>query len=113
MSNDGETQNYILDSSEIDNSSHVALSNISTPNDVLRRRSTKRTSTTNMSKQRRVQAPPKSPKRIPQWLWIIIAKSLGIKTTPNEKPVLSGILYLLTLASAGCKNYIVFELFII
>jgi len=101
MSNNGETQNYILDSSEIDNSSHVVLSNISTPNDKLRRRSTKRTSKTNMSKQRRVQAPPKSPKRIPQWLWIIIAKSLGIKTSPNEKPVLSGILYFITLASAG------------
>ena len=106
MSNNGETQNYILNSNEIDSSSHVALSNISTPNDVMRRRSNKRLSTANMSKQRRVQAPPKSPKRIPQWLWIIIAKSLGIKTTPNEKPVLSGILYLITLASAGCKNYI-------
>ena len=101
-----DPQNSILDDSEIDNSTHVVLRNIASTDDVLRRRTRKVTSPVSVSKQQRSQTPPKSPKRIPQWLWIIVAKSLGIKTTPNEKPYLSSILHLITLGSAGCKLFI-------
>ena len=95
-----EQPDSILDNG--DYSSHVVLSNIPSSNDVLRRRQSKGVPPAR-SNQRKAPAPPKSPKRIPQWLWIIIAKSLGIKTTPNEKPYLSSILHLITLGSAGCK----------
>ena len=45
----------------------------------------------------------KSPKRIPPWLWIIIAKSLGIRLKSGEKPFLSSLLHLLTFGSATRK----------
>lgn len=41
-----------------------------------------------------------SAKKIPYWLWIVIAKSLGIKLHPNDKPVLSAILHIATFGSA-------------
>ena len=44
-----------------------------------------------------------SSKRIPTWLWIIIAKSLGIRLKSGEKPFLSSVLHLLTFGSATCK----------
>ena len=34
-------------------------------------------------------------------LWIIIAKALGIKLHPNEKPITSAILHILTFGSAA------------
>jgi len=48
-----------------------------------------------------------SAKKIPYWLWIIIAKSLGIKLHPNDKPVISAILHIATFGSATalfCTN---------
>ncbi|XP_067010643.2 uncharacterized protein [Anabrus simplex] len=42
----------------------------------------------------------KQSKRLPYWLWYLIAKSLGIKLSPDEKPVLATILYILTITSA-------------
>jgi len=42
-----------------------------------------------------------SAKKIPYWLWIIIAKSLGIKLHPNDKPIISAILHILTFGSAA------------
>ncbi|XP_045115802.1 uncharacterized protein LOC123507183 isoform X1 [Portunus trituberculatus] len=39
-------------------------------------------------------------RRLPYWLWLIIAKSLGIKLHPNDKPILATVLYTLTFASA-------------
>ncbi len=38
-------------------------------------------------------------KPLPGWLWLIIAKSLGIKTHPADKPWLATILYCLMLTS--------------
>ena len=34
-------------------------------------------------------------------LWIIIAKALGIKLHPNEKPIISAVLHILTFGSAA------------
>jgi len=48
-----------------------------------------------------------SAKKIPFWLWIVIAKSLGIKLHPNDKPILSAVLHILTFGSATglfCTN---------
>lgn len=42
-----------------------------------------------------------SAKKIPYWLWIIIAKALGIKLHPNDKPIISAILHILTFGSAA------------
>lgn len=40
-------------------------------------------------------------------LWIIIAKALGIKLHPNEKPITSAILHILTFGSAaGTKDFV-------
>ncbi|KAJ9586175.1 hypothetical protein L9F63_020180, partial [Diploptera punctata] len=39
-------------------------------------------------------------RRLPYWLWYLIAKALGLKLTPNEKPICAIILYLSTLVSA-------------
>ncbi|XP_069705630.1 uncharacterized protein [Periplaneta americana] len=39
-------------------------------------------------------------RKIPFWLWYIIAKALGLKLSPNEKPICAIILYLLTFVSA-------------
>ena len=38
---------------------------------------------------------------MPYWLWFIIAKSLGIKLHPRDKPLLAIILHALTLFSGG------------
>jgi hypothetical protein len=48
-----------------------------------------------------VKGQTKQSKRIPFWLWVIIAKSLGILLHDKDKPVLAWILHLLTVASAG------------
>ncbi len=45
-------------------------------------------------------------KRLPPWLWITIAHSLGIRIHPNDKPILAIILYILTLISASGINFI-------
>lgn len=42
-----------------------------------------------------------SAKKIPYWLWIIIAKALGIKLHPNDKPIISAVLHILTFGSAA------------
>jgi len=42
-----------------------------------------------------------SAKKIPYWLWLIIAKILGIKLKPNEKPIISSVLHVLTFGSAA------------
>ena len=39
----------------------------------------------------------KQSRPLPRWLWYIIAKSLGIKTNPKDKPWFATILYILTL----------------
>eukprot|EP00092_Neocalanus_flemingeri_P002896 GFUD01003098.1.p1 GENE.GFUD01003098.1~~GFUD01003098.1.p1 ORF type:complete len:432 (-),score=56.95 GFUD01003098.1:61-1356(-) len=39
-------------------------------------------------------------RRIPNWLWIILAKSLGISSNSSEKPIFATILSLLTSVSA-------------
>nr|XP_054755055.1 uncharacterized protein LOC129261035 [Lytechinus pictus] len=39
----------------------------------------------------------KQSRPLPRWLWYIIAKSLGIKTHPKDKPWFATILYILTL----------------
>ena len=44
---------------------------------------------------------------IPPRLWLIIAKILGIKLKPNEKPIISSVLHVLTFGSAAalfCTN---------
>ena len=43
----------------------------------------------------------KHSKKMPYWLWFIIAKSLGIKLHPNDKPLISVILHAITLFSGG------------
>ncbi|XP_023337962.1 uncharacterized protein LOC111708736 [Eurytemora carolleeae] len=39
-------------------------------------------------------------KKIPYWLWVTIAKSLGIKLHEKDKPVISAVLHILTFGSA-------------
>ena len=48
-----------------------------------------------------VKGQTKQSKRIPYWLWIIIAKSLGIRLNSRDKPILAWILHLMTVVSAG------------
>lgn len=48
-----------------------------------------------------IKGQTKQSKRLPYWLWIIIAKCLGIKLRPNEKPVLSSILHILTMGTGA------------
>ena len=43
----------------------------------------------------------KQSKKMPYWLWFIIAKSLGIKLHPKDKPMLAILLHTITLFSAG------------
>ena len=78
---------------------HVVLTNIPSTKNKLRRRGNTRSSQSSKIQQ----SPDQSPKRIPPWLWNIIAKSLGIKTRAKEKPYLSSILHLLTFGSAMRK----------
>ena len=45
--------------------------------------------------------------KYPSRLWLIIAKILGIKLKPNEKPIISSVLHVLTFGSAAalfCTN---------
>jgi len=39
-------------------------------------------------------------KKIPYWLWVLIAKSLGIKLHDRDKPIVSAILHIFTFGSA-------------
>jgi len=48
-----------------------------------------------------VKGKTKQSKKIPYWLWYIIAKSLGIKLHPRDKPLLAIILHAITLFSGG------------
>jgi hypothetical protein len=48
-----------------------------------------------------VKGQTKQSKRIPLWLWLIIAKSLGIRLNAKDKPILAWALHLLTVISAG------------
>ena len=43
----------------------------------------------------------KQSRKIPHWLWIIIAKSLGIKLNSGEKPMVAIVLHAITLFSGG------------
>ena len=38
-------------------------------------------------------------RRLPHWLWVVIAKSLGIRLHAKDRPVVSAVLHVLTL---GC-----------
>ena len=100
------TQDVIFESTGRD-SSHVVLKDIPPTKNSLRRRTNTGISHSGKSQHRNNQLISRSPKRIPQWLWILIAKSLGIKSNPREKPYLSSILHLLTLGSATCKLNII------
>jgi hypothetical protein len=40
-------------------------------------------------------------RRLPYWMWFAIAKSLGIKLYPTERPVVSAVLHALTIVSAA------------
>ena len=103
-----DTHNVILESSGGD-SSHVVLTSIPPTKNNLRRRTNAGISQSGKKQQKTNQLTSRPPKRIPQWLWIIISKSLGIKSHPREKPYISSSLHLLTLGSAirklTIKNY--------
>ena len=43
----------------------------------------------------------KHSRRLPYWMWFTIAKSLGIKLYPSEKPVVSTVLHACTVVSAA------------
>lgn len=43
-------------------------------------------------------------KRLPFWLWMTIAHSLGIRIQPNDRAVLATILYITTLVSSAGFN---------
>ena len=43
----------------------------------------------------------KQSKKIPHWLWILIAKSLGIKLNSGDKPMVAIVLHAITLCSGG------------
>ena len=45
-----------------------------------------------------------SANKIPYWLWIVIAKALGIKLEPNEKPWVSAVFHILTFGSAAGES---------
>lgn len=47
-----------------------------------------------------IKGETKQSKRIPYWMWIGIAKTLGIRRNPKEKPVLAWVLHLATITSA-------------
>ena len=88
--------------------SHVVLSSFAT--NTVRTRGNSRSargSSPSISRQQKLTGQSshhnKSSKRIPPWLWIIIARALGIQLHSGEKPVLSSILHILTFGSAICK----------
>ncbi len=43
----------------------------------------------------------KQSRKMPYWLWFVIAKSLGIKLHPQDKPMVAIVLHAVTLFSAG------------
>ncbi|XP_038057028.1 uncharacterized protein LOC119728741 isoform X1 [Patiria miniata] len=54
-------------------------------------------------------------KPMPKWLWLCISKSLGIKTHPQDKPILATALYIFTLACTmtyfvTCTWYVVYDI---
>ena len=49
-----------------------------------------------------VKGKTKMSRRIPMWLWVVIAKSLGIKLHAKDNPAVASVLHLLTIgAGAG------------
>ncbi len=44
-------------------------------------------------------------RRIPFWLWFAIAKSLGIRMHPGDRPVASAVLHVLTLAAGAAMVF--------
>ena len=46
----------------------------------------------------------RSARRIPYWLWIIIARMLGIKLSSDEKPIISAVMHIATFGSAAGKS---------
>ena len=48
-----------------------------------------------------VKGQKRQSRKIPTWLWVIIAKSLGIKQNPGDKPMLAIILHAVTMFSGG------------
>ena len=48
-----------------------------------------------------VKGKTKMSKRIPRWLWVVIAKSLGIKLHAKDSPGLASVLHLLTIAAGA------------
>ena len=48
-----------------------------------------------------IKGQTRSAKKIPYWLWVIIAKILGIKLSPDEKPIISAVLHIATFGSAA------------
>ena len=48
-------------------------------------------------------------RRIPFWLWFAIAKSLGIRTHPGDRPVVSAILHILTLAAGAGERMTTYQ----
>jgi len=54
-----------------------------------------------------IKGQTRSAKKIPYWLWVIIAKILGIKLSADEKPIVSAVLHIATFGSAAalfCTN---------
>jgi len=54
-----------------------------------------------------IKGQTRSAKKIPYWLWVVIAKILGIKLSPDEKPIVSAVLHIATFGSAAvlfCTN---------
>ena len=43
-------------------------------------------------------------KKLPKWLWFIIACSLGVRINGNDRAIVAAILYSLTLLSALGKH---------
>ena len=39
-------------------------------------------------------------RRLPYWIWYALAKSLGIKLSPNDKPIFGTFMHVLTLTFA-------------
>ena len=48
-----------------------------------------------------VKGKMRSARRIPYWLWIIIARMLGIKLSEGEKPIISAVMHIATFGSAA------------
>ena len=48
-----------------------------------------------------VKGKTKMSRRIPMWLWVVIAKSLGIKLHAKDSPGLASVLHLLTIAAGA------------